>query len=142
MRLDEDVAVAPVAQDVAHARGAETVGIRRVGIFCEEAPDVVDHAPEGWLRQVGGLSQEATSTRGAGILETSVTDRDRKGHLAGVGRDAKVPQERGQMRIVLFVEDDEARVHGRRIRRRLDVDGVAVAAQPGVGFPKRHTMAV
>ncbi len=125
----ESGAVAVSAEIVAE-RGrlaAQRAGVRR-GVAIE-AQDVAQHRPEPARDEVAGLGEEADEGVGA-IFQRPVVQRDREAHLGGAGLDPEMAEQLHQVRIVGLVIDDEAHVH----RGRPRLDGVAVAAQPILGF--------
>ena len=92
------------------------------------------------LRAIAETAEDAARAVAAGIFERAVLHRDGEGHAAGFGRDAQVAEQSGQVRIVLFVVDDEARVDRDPRATVCDFDRMAVAAQARLGLEQKDAM--
>ena len=89
------------------------------------------HAKEGRIDQVAAAGEESAQVA-AGELEVTVTHREaHRGRPAG---HFKLFEHRRELRVVPFVEDDEAGVDPLDPAFGFDLDRVRVATGPGVSF--------
>ena len=77
----------------------------------------------------------------AGVFEPPLIQTNRKRHRALFGSDAEVIEQRGEVRIVLGVVDNEARIDGNArdvsaLKRVVDLNRVGVPAEARVLFEK------
>ena len=92
-----------------------------------EAGQVGHHAVKPRRDQMRALGEQAVR-RAAVVLEVAAPVADAEAHRRGLRGDAEAAQQPLEVRVVAVVEDDEAGVDVVGLVRRVDPDGVGVAA--------------
>jgi len=115
------------------------INVEQGGSFAIEAQDVANHAPERRPQQVATLCEETVECR-AVVLQSAGFALYGEGHLARLGCDAKLFEQRQEVRISAMIEDDEARVDGEGAALVLHLVRVRVTAHVRRGFEDRDVM--
>ncbi len=97
-----------------------------------EAQDVEQHPVVSRAQQVAALGKDRIELGVAAIFEAGICAAKAETHVGRLVRDAQRAQQRGEMRVIAFVEHQKAGVHGQMLPVHRHIDRMAVAAGPAV----------
>ena len=117
-------------EEVADGQGrVDPVAVHLVADI-DEPDRLPHHLPVARAHPVSGPGQQVA----AGELALTIGNRDREVHVGELGLHPQFVEQPHEVGVVDVVEDDEARVHRPGPVAQIDIDGIAVAAQPAVGL--------
>ncbi len=137
MLFDEAIGIALLGQEGSQVDFLGPRRAEKAGRFLIESLQVFEHAPETRRDEVAPLAEHGVQPRRP-ILEPATVEGDGEGHVAGVGRNAEMVEERYQVRVVAIVIDDEPGVDRNAPPGDLHIDRVRVAAAGLVSLEDRH----
>src|SRR5579862_8089832 len=129
-----------VGVEVIAERGVQLLQLHQITRrFLVEAMQVAQHRPETRPYEVAPFGKKSSKIA-ARIFKLPTGDRYGKRHVGQLSRHLQMREQRREVRIGLFVVDNEAGIDRDRSGRGLDRDRVRVPANSRVAFKDRNVV--